>query len=402
MRKLLTASLLLASCTLQLASAQKATAPHHKSTTKPNYSSPTWLPDWAAAEFCEAYSRHFLDLPYLYKHNASQVLRNTPLANPNANLTSMLAKDVTLREAVYKTIYQFCYTAKYGYSISGQVDELVYLMLYRDLHLSNLAATQLTMHIASRYKQPEAPLASTAEASAASKVADKVAEKDSATEREEQKVYTYVEQMPALPGGGGIVAITTAIQRQVQYSEADVRDDVAGKIDASFLVDEAGVVSGATIVRGLSTTLNAEVIRAIRSLPTFIPGRQNDQPVKVQLTVHVPIRASERPIASRPSQQTKAVVKVDATTSPADLELVGWRFDNPPTVDATDNERGLIRFKIKISDKGEVESVSKQAGNVSPAQEKECRDKLLNAHFIKADPAARATTGFYTFRFGTH
>lgn len=81
------------------------------------------------------------------------------------------------------------------------------------------------------------------------------------------------------------------------------------------------------------------------------------------------------------------------------LEMSGWRFDNAPVVEALDDNPGVVRFRIKISDDGEVESVSKVSGNVSPAQEKLCRDKLLDANFIKTNAGAGGATGFYTFRF---
>ncbi len=81
------------------------------------------------------------------------------------------------------------------------------------------------------------------------------------------------------------------------------------------------------------------------------------------------------------------------------LEMSGWRFDNQPVVEALDDTPGVVRFKIKISDDGEVESVTKVSGNVSPAQEKLCRDKLLDANFVKTNAGAGGATGFYTFRF---
>jgi hypothetical protein len=81
------------------------------------------------------------------------------------------------------------------------------------------------------------------------------------------------------------------------------------------------------------------------------------------------------------------------------LDMAGWRFDTTPRVEPIDDNPGLVKFKIKISPDGEVESVSKVSGNVSPAQEKLCRDKLLDANFVKTNAAAGGATGFYTFRF---
>ena len=81
------------------------------------------------------------------------------------------------------------------------------------------------------------------------------------------------------------------------------------------------------------------------------------------------------------------------------LEMSGWRFDTKPVVEAVDDNSGVIRFKIKIAADGEVESVTKVSGNVSPSQEKLCRDKLLDTNFIKTNSAPGGATGFYTFRF---
>ena len=81
------------------------------------------------------------------------------------------------------------------------------------------------------------------------------------------------------------------------------------------------------------------------------------------------------------------------------LEMSGWRFESTPVVEALDDNSGVIRFKIKISADGEVQAVTKVSGNVSAAQEKLCRDKLLGANFIKTNGAAGGATGFYTFKF---
>ena len=81
------------------------------------------------------------------------------------------------------------------------------------------------------------------------------------------------------------------------------------------------------------------------------------------------------------------------------LDMSGWRFASTPTVEAIDDNSGVVKFKIKISEDGDVEGVTKISGNVSPAQEKLCRDKLLNANFVRTNSGQGGATGFYTFRF---
>ena len=88
-------------------------------------------------------------------------------------------------------------------------------------------------------------------------------------------------------------------------------------------------------------------------------------------------------------------------TSPGSggLDMAGWAFVNRPTAPAIDNTSGFIRFSIKVNADGEVESVRKVSGNVSPAQEKACRDALESAEFRRTNSANGGATGFYTFRF---
>lgn len=103
----------------------------------------------------------------------------------------------------------------------------------------------------------------------------------------DNKVYTYVEQMPVLPGGGGIAAMIAAIQKEVKYPSLALRKQVEGRVFVSFTVDKNGTVSTIKVVKGLGSGLDEETIRAVRTLPQLIPGKQNGQPVSVSLTVPV-------------------------------------------------------------------------------------------------------------------
>ena len=106
----------------------------------------------------------------------------------------------------------------------------------------------------------------------------------------ESKVYTYVEQMPALPGGGGMAAIVAAIQKNFRYPAADLRNQTEGRVFASFTVDENGDISDVKIVKGLTSTVDAETMRSIKALPKFIPGKQNGRAVKVSFTVPITLK----------------------------------------------------------------------------------------------------------------
>ena len=106
----------------------------------------------------------------------------------------------------------------------------------------------------------------------------------------EDKVYTYVEQMPQLPGGGGQQAIVNAIQKAFRYPAVDLRNQIEGRVFAKFTVDENGNLTDVETVKGLSSTIDAETIRAIKTLPKFIPGKQNGRAVKVSFTVPISLK----------------------------------------------------------------------------------------------------------------
>ena len=80
------------------------------------------------------------------------------------------------------------------------------------------------------------------------------------------------------------------------------------------------------------------------------------------------------------------------------LEMSGWTVAGKLTAPVLDNNSGFVRFRIRIDENGEVESVAKVAGNVSPAQEKVCRDAVMQASFRRTTAAGGGATGYYTFK----
>jgi len=98
------------------------------------------------------------------------------------------------------------------------------------------------------------------------------------------KVYTYVEQMPALPSGGGISGIVKQIQDNVRYPGGPRQE---GKVFVSFTVQADGSVGDTKVIKGLAPAYDEAVVAAIRQLPRFVPGQQSGQPVAVSFTVPV-------------------------------------------------------------------------------------------------------------------
>jgi TonB family protein len=103
-----------------------------------------------------------------------------------------------------------------------------------------------------------------------------------------QKVYTYVEKMPQLPGGGGQAAIVNTIRQNVEYPESMTKGNTTkGRVFAQFMVNAKGEVQETKIVKGLNPALDNAVLASIKQLPRFEPGRQDGKPVAVSFTVPI-------------------------------------------------------------------------------------------------------------------
>jgi TonB family protein len=105
-----------------------------------------------------------------------------------------------------------------------------------------------------------------------------------------EPVYTYVEQMPALPTGGGMGGIIKQIQDNLVYPSGARQE---GKVFASFTVGANGAVRDTRIIKSLSPAYDAAVVDAIQKLTRFVPGVQSGRPVAVTFTV--PIIFQEKP-----------------------------------------------------------------------------------------------------------
>jgi len=92
-------------------------------------------------------------------------------------------------------------------------------------------------------------------------------------------VYTSIEQMAQFPGGES--ELLKYISKNLIYPAKDLENNVQGKVVLRFVVSKTGLVNNVEIIRSLTPTSDNEAIRVVRSLPRFIPGKQNGVNVSV-------------------------------------------------------------------------------------------------------------------------
>ena len=98
------------------------------------------------------------------------------------------------------------------------------------------------------------------------------------------KIFTYVEQMPSFKNGD----ITSWLSSHVRYPDAEHEAGTQGRSIIKFVVNETGNISDVTIERSSgSSGLDAEAVRAVKSMPAWNPGKQNGTAVKVYFTLPI-------------------------------------------------------------------------------------------------------------------
>lgn len=94
-----------------------------------------------------------------------------------------------------------------------------------------------------------------------------------------------VEQMPLYPGGEA--ARMKYIQDNLKYPSAAVNKGIQGKVICSFIVDENGNVTDIKVMSGVDPALDAEAVRVVSGMPTWIPGKQNGKDCAVQYALPI-------------------------------------------------------------------------------------------------------------------
>lgn len=96
------------------------------------------------------------------------------------------------------------------------------------------------------------------------------------------QVYNYVEKMPTYPPG-----INEYLSANIKYPAEALKNNVEGRVLARFVVTATGDVDKVTIMKGIGSGCDEEVVRVLNNMGKWIPGRQNGKAVDVYFTLPV-------------------------------------------------------------------------------------------------------------------
>ena len=127
-------------------------------------------------------------------------------------------------------------------------------------------------------------------ASLAEKKEAKVEKKDEPEPEkvEESKVFDVVEEMPQFPGGPS--ALFEYLSKNIKYPVVAEENGVQGRVIVTFVVERDGSITDVKVVKSVDPSLDKEATRVVKSMPHWIPGKQNGSAVRVKYTVPVTFR----------------------------------------------------------------------------------------------------------------
>ena len=101
------------------------------------------------------------------------------------------------------------------------------------------------------------------------------------------KIFTIVQEMPEFPGGQ--IEMIKYIQKNIVYPPSAREAGINGTCYLSFVVNEDGTISNVEVLKGVPgcPECDKEAIRVIKSMPLWIPGKQNGKEVKVLINLPI-------------------------------------------------------------------------------------------------------------------
>ena len=104
---------------------------------------------------------------------------------------------------------------------------------------------------------------------------------------EEEKPVTLgqVELQPSFPGGDA--EMYKFLAANIKYPATAAEEGVTGRVIVTFIVEKDGSLSNVKVLRGKHPDLDKEAIRIVKAMPKWIPGKRNNEVVRVSYNLPI-------------------------------------------------------------------------------------------------------------------
>lgn len=116
-------------------------------------------------------------------------------------------------------------------------------------------------------------------------VKEKVIVEEIKPEPKVEQIFSAVEQKPSFPGGEA--ALMKWLSSNIVYPVMAQEEGAQGRVVVQFVVEKDGRIGQVKVARGRHPELDKEAVRLVKSLPKFIPGKNNGQAVRCWFTLPI-------------------------------------------------------------------------------------------------------------------
>ena len=172
------------------------------------------------------------------------------------------------------------------------------------------------------------------------------------------RAFDVVEQMPQFPGG--LAELMQFLGQNVRYPEEAHKNNIQGRVIVTFVVEKDGSISEAHVAKSVDPLLDAEALRVVNSMPNWLPGRQNGEPVRVKYTVPITFKLQGD---AKTAKENAIILGKEHNGKGFTLVIDGKAYDlselnsiNPADIDSVrvekakdgrSNDRVIIKMKKK-------------------------------------------------------
>lgn len=117
------------------------------------------------------------------------------------------------------------------------------------------------------------------------KSVQKVDKQSNQKQQSDDPIFTVVEVMPQFPGGDE--ARNKYMQENLTYPDEARKAGIQGTVYVTFVIETDGSVSNVRVLRGVDKSLDEVAVKAIENMPSWKPGMQRGEPVRVQFNMPV-------------------------------------------------------------------------------------------------------------------
>ncbi|WP_299553248.1 energy transducer TonB [uncultured Porphyromonas sp.] len=171
------------------------------------------------------------------------------------------------------------------------------------------------------------------------------------------KLKVGASTLPSFPGG--LDSLRAYLEQRIVYPKEALQKKIQGQVLITFVVQPDGQLSDMSILRGADLPLDKEAMRVVRSMPRWVPGKENGIAVAKSVTIPITFKlptSSSATYAPNPTSQREAKSQeVEDNLQPmfpgGDQALIAYMSDNlvypEEAVKKQLQGRLLVRFVVE-------------------------------------------------------